>query len=250
MNKILDYARLHVGKPYKLGRSGPDLFDCSGLTMRAAQQVGFRWKHGATMQWNDGHAKGPPATHGYWLESGPIETLPLNKVAFLFNRDKARKDRLVMAHTGIYDGNGKVVQAGGQYRGVSDNPPNKSRWTNWAILNDGGKSTMPITKGSAGVSVKALQVALISLGYAMPKHGADGKWGTETDVAVRKFQADHKLPVTGVWDAESAEALSERMAVVEEPVPVPDYKAILAKLDSVIKQLRDMRDAIAQGMNQ
>ena len=63
---------------------------------------------------------------GYWSASGTIDTLP-NKIAFLFNQDKSRTDKLVMAHTGIYDGTGNVIQAGGQYPGVSDKPLNRKK---------------------------------------------------------------------------------------------------------------------------
>lgn len=30
--KIVAFARQHVGKPYRLGGRGPDVWDCSGLT--------------------------------------------------------------------------------------------------------------------------------------------------------------------------------------------------------------------------
>lgn len=35
MSKMINFARAQVGKPYIFGRSGPDSFDCSGLTKRA-----------------------------------------------------------------------------------------------------------------------------------------------------------------------------------------------------------------------
>ena len=41
MSKIIDFARLQVGKPYVFGKSGPDSFDCSGLTKRAAARDRF-----------------------------------------------------------------------------------------------------------------------------------------------------------------------------------------------------------------
>jgi cell wall-associated NlpC family hydrolase len=31
MSKIINFARLQVGKPYVFGTSGPDSFDCSAL---------------------------------------------------------------------------------------------------------------------------------------------------------------------------------------------------------------------------
>ena len=51
MSKMISFARLQVGKPYVFGRSGPDSFDCSGLTKRAAAQIGLDLYHGATTVW-------------------------------------------------------------------------------------------------------------------------------------------------------------------------------------------------------
>jgi cell wall-associated NlpC family hydrolase len=139
VNKIITYARAQVGKPYLLRASGPKAFDCSGLTKRAVQQVGYVWYHGASTQWfrglgvKDAICKNLPSWLGYWEKSGTIDTLPMNEVAFLFNRDKTKKS-IVMAHVGIYDGAGNVVQAGGQYKGVSNQPINKGRWSHWATL--------------------------------------------------------------------------------------------------------------------
>lgn len=48
-----------------------------------------------------------------------------------------------------------------------------------------------------GEDTKAIQQALIDLGYKLPKHGADSYFGPETASAVRKFQKDHNLKVDG-----------------------------------------------------
>lgn len=39
--KVIAYATKQLGKPYRWGGIGPDTFDCSGLTMRAYEQVGI-----------------------------------------------------------------------------------------------------------------------------------------------------------------------------------------------------------------
>ena len=41
MSKIIDFARQQVGEPYVFGASGMDKWDCSGLTKRAASQIGL-----------------------------------------------------------------------------------------------------------------------------------------------------------------------------------------------------------------
>ncbi len=44
------YALAQLGKPYAWGAAGPDAYDCSGLTMRAYQQVGVHLPHKAALQ--------------------------------------------------------------------------------------------------------------------------------------------------------------------------------------------------------
>ncbi len=40
-------------------------------------------------------------------------------------------------------------------------------------------------------AVESLQIALILLGYSLPKHGVDGLYGPETAAAVSRFASDH-----------------------------------------------------------
>ena len=62
---------------------------------------------------------------------------------------------------------------------------------------------MTLKYGSEGKKVEALQMALLRLGYPLPKWGADGDLGFETWAAVRSFGLNHgkKLP-DGVKGAE------------------------------------------------
>lgn len=39
--KVIDFAAAQAGKKYVWGAAGPDTFDCSGLTLRAYQQIGI-----------------------------------------------------------------------------------------------------------------------------------------------------------------------------------------------------------------
>jgi cell wall-associated NlpC family hydrolase len=50
VQKVIDYARAQLGKPYQWGAAGPDAFDCSGLTMRAWQQGGKSLSHWSVAQ--------------------------------------------------------------------------------------------------------------------------------------------------------------------------------------------------------
>jgi murein DD-endopeptidase MepM/ murein hydrolase activator NlpD len=51
--------------------------------------------------------------------------------------------------------------------------------------------------------VKLIQSALNTLGYQLPKHGVDGKFGPETERSVIEFQKDNDLRQTGIIDSTS-----------------------------------------------
>lgn len=249
MSKIIDFARLQVGKPYVFGRSGPDSFDCSGLTKRAAAQIGLDLYHGATTQWNRGTATGPPERYGYFDQTGPIETLPTDRVALLFNQDKT-KTNLVMAHTGLYDGAGRVIQAGGYGgRGVHDNPIDKRRWSHYAILtpfwaekDEDDYMDTTLRRGSIGEAVKQLQLGLISLGYDVGKNTkADGKFGPATEAGVKAFQKDYGLPQTGEWGTAEAQALDAGLEDELGP-PVNDDDVMVPRswLEGVVQDIQAM----------
>ena len=61
--------------------------------------------------------------------------------------------------------------------------------------------------GDEGEDIRILQTDLMQLGYALPKYGADGDFGSETEKAVRHFQQEHQLPEDGVMDDEDYTAL-------------------------------------------
>ena len=64
-----------------------------------------------------------------------------------------------------------------------------------------------LKKGCEGEDVKELQSDLMQLGYALPRYGADGDFGSETETAVKKFQSDKGLPVNGIVDTDDYDAL-------------------------------------------
>ncbi len=45
VQKIVDFAKAQVGKPYRYGAAGPDAFDCSGLVRMAFKQAGLDVPH-------------------------------------------------------------------------------------------------------------------------------------------------------------------------------------------------------------
>lgn len=65
--------------------------------------------------------------------------------------------------------------------------------------------TPVLKRGSKGQEVVKLQKKIMSMGIALPKYGADGDFGAETENGVKELQK--KLFVTGVYDQRTADAL-------------------------------------------
>jgi len=93
------------------------------------------------------------------------------------------------------------------------------------------KDTTPASTGSLqvpsslwhGDDTKAIQQALIDLGYKMPKHGADSYFGPETANAVRKFQKDNGLKVDGQPGPETVGKLN---ALAGKKTDVPATRSV------------------------
>ena len=72
--------------------------------------------------------------------------------------------------------------------------------------NPGSEEDM-IQYGQKNEEVKAYQNSLLALGYAMPKYGADGSWGAETQAAHNKFQTDNGVATSKAVDDKTQAAL-------------------------------------------
>lgn len=115
-------------------------------------------------------------------------------------------------HVGMYVG-GKIVEAKGRAYGVVSSSVSSS-WNAFGRLpikwDDEPKQyvlTRILKKGCKGDDVKELQKKLMSLGYKLPKYGADGDFGKETDKYVRQFQVDKKLKADGIVGKNTCEKL-------------------------------------------
>ena len=66
-----------------------------------------------------------------------------------------------------------------------------------------------LSRGDYGTAVETMQRLLLKWDPAcLPKCGADGDFGSETQRAVRDFQATHDLPATGVYDETTRDLLT------------------------------------------
>lgn len=67
-----------------------------------------------------------------------------------------------------------------------------------------------LRRGDSGPEVAAMQQLLLKWDpKCLPEYGADGDFGKETEDAVKAFQKEKGLPVTGVYDAATEKALLE-----------------------------------------
>lgn len=99
-----------------------------------------------------------------------------------------------------------------------------------------------LSKGCKGPDVREMQEALLRLNYPLPKYGADGDFGSETEQAVEEFQRDYHCEVDGVFGPESLSAMQRALGVApEENTPegqfyhvhgiIPDVSANQGSID-------------------
>ncbi|MER7353094.1 C40 family peptidase [Nonomuraea dietziae] len=90
-----DWALSQLGKPYVWAAAGPSSYDCSGLTMRAWEQVGVRLDHWTGTQWTSGpHIPLDQLRRGDLLFFGKLTSNPGD-----------------IHHVGMYIGRGLMVHA-------------------------------------------------------------------------------------------------------------------------------------------
>ena len=141
-------------------------------------------------------------------------------------------------HVGVYVGDGYAVEERGFSYGCVRTKVASRKWTHWFQLPfvdygdatfAGGGSVKPDTadteytlgtrtlkNGSRGTDVKTLQEFLLQLGYALPRYGADGKFGAETETALTAFQKKAGVKQDGIYGSETHAALMDAVADDDE----------------------------------
>jgi hypothetical protein len=191
--------------------------DCSGLFAWAFKQLGGAIAHGSNSIWDRYCSSKGKLKDGRRTDGQPL----LPGTAFFVY--KAEKDN--RSHIGLYIGNGLVIEAAGTNDGVITSSVAKSKWAEWGQLKDvsyegiepGPEPVPPVPpepdvrptlrRGNKGPYVKEAQELLLKLGYPLPRYGADGDFGAETENAVKTFQKEHALSIDGVIGKRTWEAL-------------------------------------------
>lgn len=94
------------------------------------------------------------------------------------------------------------------------------------LVGTTGGTTTPIisglSKGDKGDAVKTMQKMLIACGYSCGTAGADGDFGSKTLAALKAFQTDKKLTVSGIYDAATKTALENAYKALTETSKAQD----------------------------
>jgi len=76
----------------------------------------------------------------------------------------------------------------------------------WEKIDDADRSDPTLREGSTGVAVRGLQRRLIAAGFGIDD--IDGRFGAQTQAAVRAFQERHDLDVDGIAGPQTWERLN------------------------------------------
>lgn len=93
-----------------------------------------------------------------------------------------------------------------------------------------------LQRGDADDAVIELQKKLMQLGYDLPRFGADGDFGAETETAVRKFQREYGLVEDGVAGIETWKMLDNATAIERITYKVTIENLTKSTADEVVKK--------------
>ena len=179
---------------------GHRVWDCSGLTKKAAEQAGVSIHHGSNSTYlSDCAEKG---------ELAADMDLPIG--AFVFVHKNGKK-----SHIGIVTAEGEVTEASCARLGVIHSKVHDKKWTYWGLCKgvefdfSPGPAPSPepgpepvkhktLRRGDKGPEVKEMQQLLLDHGEALPRYGVDGDFGRETEAAVKNFQMSQGIKVDGI----------------------------------------------------
>jgi cell wall-associated NlpC family hydrolase len=210
----LELARDNTHGYSQSNRWGPD-YDCSSFLIHVWEQAGVPVKtKGATYTGN---------MRGVFLRCGFVDVtsqVNLKVGGMLKPGDVLLNNRY---HTALYVGGGNLVQASSNYDGKpgdsSGNEIKERSYYNYpwdCVLRYAGDGQAPAPKvvtysiqvpllkrGDKGISVKAMQGALIARGFSCGPEGADGDYGYNTRNAVKQFQLYMGLGTDGICGGET-----------------------------------------------
>jgi hypothetical protein len=178
----INFALAQLGKPYQWSATGPDSFDCSGLTLRAYQAAGISIPRVSRDQYRSGRHV-------------PLRQLIPGDLVFYTHAEESAVPGGI-GHVAMYLGHGRIIEAA--HRGVPIRIA--SLWrpnlvpvaTRPAAVSSG---PLPVWYGQRGSAVSVVQARLAANGACL---AIDGLFGPITRRAALGFQATHGLARDGV----------------------------------------------------
>ena len=116
---FLDIVAGQIGKPYVFGRTGPSSFDCSGLVYYCLQQAGLSVERTSA----SGFSK-----NNDWEKITSMDDLKLGDILFFSTGGKK------IGHTGIYIGDGNMIDASSTNGEVVQRSCTTSYWKNHFVF--------------------------------------------------------------------------------------------------------------------
>ena len=222
------YTELKYSVKYGKKWIGHRVWDCSGLTKWAAGQHGISYHHGSNSMWRyDSSHRG---------ELKKNMELPVGAYVYTGNDDEK-------PHIGTYTGEGMVTEASGSNAGCIQTKLHSGKWKYWSLGKGISYDFIPedgvtmadadhptLKKGAKGKTVKRAQQLLLERGYKLPKYGADGDYGSETEAAVKQFQKDWGLKQDGIIGPETWKMLES------SPAKAKSYTVTITGLEKAAAQ--------------
>ncbi len=189
------FALAQLGKPYQWGGTGPNSFDCSGLTMRAYQAAGISIPRVSRDQYRAGRHV-------------PLGQLIPGDLVFYTHAEESKLPAGI-GHVAMYLGRGRLIEAA--HRGVPIRIASIRRPNLVAVATrptTGSPGLLPVQYRQRGGAVRVVQARLAANRFCL---AVDGVFGPITRRAVRRFQAAHGLAANAVvgppgarWSASAA----------------------------------------------
>ena len=221
------YSDYKMSAEYGSKWIGHNVWDCSGLSMRAAEAAGVSIHHGSNSIWRSDLKETGQKTTGIQLPEG----------AFVFTGTENDHP-----HIGIVTGPDEVTEAKGTKSGVVHSKLSDKKWTYWGLCKNitfdgepepGPEQKPTLRRGDSGSYVTLAQAELIQRGYDLGSYGADGKFGAKTEAAVKAFQRDWGLTVDGIigqktWAMLDSTPAKVQYYVVIHHLSLADAEALVA----------------------
>lgn len=201
---------------------GKQVFDCAQFTRFAMKEVGITLVSGASSQWKKTD----------WEVKGTIDTLPKDKVCILYRESPSANP---MQHTGVYLGDGYVMDARGSNSGVVYSKLSSYAWTHWAIpkglydgveIEDEPEEVLPVLYQAKVVAKSGDTVRMRANASSSASVLKSIRLGEIVDV-VAELDGWHKI----VYNGQTGYMMNQFLEKVQTSAPAPDNKVWYVRVE-------------------